>query len=62
MQHKWAPAGGKIRGIVFFCVGYGETNLWFPRERAVKFVREGFVVHSVDYEGMGRSDGKSSHF
>mmetsp|Transcript_28892 Transcript_28892/g.56716 ORF Transcript_28892/g.56716 Transcript_28892/m.56716 type:complete len:365 (+) Transcript_28892:15-1109(+) len=55
---KWAPSQlDKVKGVVFMCNGYSDSSSWMPSITATKLAQSGYAVHSLDYEGHGKSDG-----
>jgi len=54
---RFKPVGVKPKGVIFLCHGYAETTLWFFRDIALDYVKEGYACVGIDYEGHGKSDG-----
>lgn len=57
--YLWKPEG-KPKALINLVHGFGEYmeryNHW-----AMRFVEKGYVVHSIDNRGHGKSDGKRGH-
>ena len=57
--YLWKPEG-KPKALINIVHGFGEYmeryNHW-----AMRFVEKGYVVHSIDNRGHGKSDGKRGH-
>lgn len=54
---QWLPANGVLRGIVFYCHGYGDTCAYFFEDVAMRLTRAQYAVVGMDYEGHGQSQG-----
>lgn len=46
-----------IRGVIFLCHGYMDNSSFLKRIGYQRFVKQGFAVVMIEYEGHGRSDG-----
>jgi len=53
------PRYQEVKAVICFCHGYSDNASFLARYENLRFVREGFAVVSVEYEGHGRSDGPS---
>uniref|UniRef100_A0A1D1YQS2 Monoglyceride lipase n=2 Tax=Anthurium amnicola TaxID=1678845 RepID=A0A1D1YQS2_9ARAE len=53
----WVPGNSKIKALVCFCHGYGDTCTFFFEGIARKLASSGFGVFAMDYPGFGLSDG-----
>lgn len=49
-----------IRGVIFLCHGYMDNSSFLKRIQYQRFVKKGFAVVMIEYEGHGRSDGPNS--
>lgn len=49
-----------IRGAIFFCHGYMDNSSFLKRIEYQRFVKRGFAVIMIEYEGHGRSDGPNT--
>lgn len=54
---EWRPLIGKIKGLVFYCHGYGDCCDYLFDDVAISLAQAGFAVFAMDYEGHGRSQG-----
>ncbi|MQL79190.1 hypothetical protein Taro_011625, partial [Colocasia esculenta] len=54
---SWLPENSKIKALVCFCHGYGDTCTFFFEGIARKLASSGFGVFAMDYPGFGLSDG-----
>eukprot|EP00897_Mesotaenium_endlicherianum_P005458 jgi/Mesen1/4940/ME000247S04220 len=54
---QWLPLNGNLRGLVFYCHGYGDTCNYFFDSVAVELATAQYAVVAVDYEGHGQSQG-----
>ncbi|KAL7520644.1 hypothetical protein ACHAWX_005361 [Stephanocyclus meneghinianus] len=46
-----------IRGVICLCHGYMDNSSFLKRIEYQRFVKKGFAVVMIEYEGHGRSDG-----
>eukprot|EP00545_Synedropsis_sp_CCMP1620_P003076 CAMPEP_0119031150 /NCGR_PEP_ID=MMETSP1176-20130426/41396_1 /TAXON_ID=265551 /ORGANISM="Synedropsis recta cf, Strain CCMP1620" /LENGTH=281 /DNA_ID=CAMNT_0006987537 /DNA_START=311 /DNA_END=1153 /DNA_ORIENTATION=+ len=51
------PKDQEPKAVVFFCHGFGDNAAFMKRHIAFRFVKEGIVVATIEYEGHGSSDG-----
>lgn len=51
------PKDGDIKGVVFFCHGYCDNASFLKRVEYLRYVKQGFALVTIEYEGHGRSDG-----
>ena len=49
-----------IRGIICLCHGYMDNTSFLKRLEYQRFVKAGFAVAMIEYEGHGRSDGTNA--
>lgn len=49
-----------IRGVICLCHGYMDNISFLKRVEYQRFVRKGFAVVMIEYEGHGRSDGPNA--
>ena len=49
-----------VRGVICFCHGYMDNVSFLKRIEYQRFVKNGFAVVMIEYEGHGRSDGINS--
>ena len=49
-----------VRGSIFFCHGYMDNSSFLKRIEYQRFVKKGFAVIMIEYEGHGRSDGPNT--
>ncbi|CAI5489591.1 unnamed protein product [Closterium sp. Naga37s-1] len=54
---QWLPVDGRLRGVVFYCHGYGDTCAYAFEDVAIRLAASGYAVESLDYEGFGLSAG-----
>ncbi|CAN6451627.1 unnamed protein product [Victoria cruziana] len=57
---SWFPppsSNVRIKGVVFFCHGYGDTCTFFFEGIAKRIAAEGYGVFAMDYPGFGLSQG-----
>ncbi|CAN1181238.1 Caffeoylshikimate esterase [Linum perenne] len=56
---SWMPeAGGvRIKGVVCFCHGYGDTCTFFFEGIARRIAASGYAVYALDHPGFGLSEG-----
>uniref|UniRef100_A0A7C9E103 Serine aminopeptidase S33 domain-containing protein n=1 Tax=Opuntia streptacantha TaxID=393608 RepID=A0A7C9E103_OPUST len=55
---SWLPKeGNKVKGVVCFCHGYGDTCTFFFEGIAKRIAGAGYAVFAVDHPGFGLSDG-----
>ncbi|GJP44012.1 hypothetical protein CLOM_g15566 [Closterium sp. NIES-68] len=54
---QWLPIDGRLRGVVFYCHGYGDTCVYAFEDVALRLAASGYAVQSMDYEGFGMSAG-----
>ncbi|KAJ3692377.1 hypothetical protein LUZ60_012727 [Juncus effusus] len=54
---SWLPEASRIKALVCFCHGYGDTCTFFFEGIARKIASEGFGVFAMDYPGFGLSEG-----
>ncbi|KAG9449742.1 hypothetical protein H6P81_009707 [Aristolochia fimbriata] len=54
---SWLPETSRLKAIIFFCHGYGDTCTFFFDGIAKKLASSGFGVFAMDYPGFGLSDG-----
>ncbi|CAI5477697.1 unnamed protein product [Closterium sp. Yama58-4] len=54
---QWLPIDGRLRGVVFYCHGYGDTCAYAFEDVAIRLAAAGYAVESLDYEGFGLSAG-----
>ena len=47
----------QVRGVICFCHGYMDNVSFLKRVEYQRFVKKGFAVVMIEYEGHGRSDG-----
>ena len=47
----------QLKGMIFYCQGYGSYNDWTDMDVALEFTNRGYIVISHDHYGHGRSDG-----
>jgi acylglycerol lipase len=50
----------QVRGVICFCHGYMDNVSFLKRVEYQRFVKKGFAVIMIEYEGHGRSDGIST--
>lgn len=50
-----------VRGVICFCHGYMDNVSFLKRVEYQRFVKKGFAVVMIEYEGHGRSDGVSTY-
>jgi acylglycerol lipase len=61
MTSTMAPKNnGPIRGVICFCHGYMDNPSFLKRIHYQRFVKKGFAVVMIEYEGHGRSDGPNA--
>ncbi|KAK9105752.1 hypothetical protein Scep_022596 [Stephania cephalantha] len=54
----WLPRKGiRLKGIVCFCHGYGDTCTFFFEGIAKRIAASGYGVYSIDHPGFGLSEG-----
>ncbi|CAI5500045.1 unnamed protein product [Closterium sp. Naga37s-1] len=58
---EWLPSDGRLRGVVLFCHGYGETCTYIFEDVAVMLAAAGYALVGVDYEGHGLSAGRHGY-
>jgi len=51
---------GPIRGVICLCHGYMDNVSFLKRVEYQRFVKQGFAVVMIEYEGHGRSDGPNA--
>lgn len=49
-----------IRAVICFCHGYADNASFLKRFQYQRFVKKGFAVVIIEYEGHGRSDGPNA--
>ncbi|KAL7495030.1 hypothetical protein ACHAWT_006507 [Skeletonema menzelii] len=49
-----------VRGVICFCHGYMDNASFLKRVEYQRFVKKGFAVVMIEYEGHGRSDGPNT--
>ncbi|KAG2714984.1 hypothetical protein I3843_03G057900 [Carya illinoinensis] len=54
---SWLPASSRLKALVCFCHGYGDTCTFFCEGIARKLASSGFGVLAMDYPGFGLSEG-----
>ncbi|KAH0991104.1 hypothetical protein GBA52_002587 [Prunus armeniaca] len=55
---SWMPKQGvPIKGVLFFCHGYGDTCVFFFEGIARRIAASGYAVYAMDYPGFGLSEG-----
>ncbi|KAJ8492204.1 hypothetical protein OPV22_013925 [Ensete ventricosum] len=54
---SWLPENCKIKGLVCFCHGYGDTCTFFFEGISKKLASVGYGVFAMDYPGFGLSEG-----
>ncbi|WOL18474.1 hypothetical protein Cni_G27270 [Canna indica] len=54
---SWLPENSKIKGLICFCHGYGDTSTFFFEGIAKKLASAGYGVFAMDYPGFGLSEG-----
>ncbi|GAB4833595.1 hypothetical protein Ancab_031840 [Ancistrocladus abbreviatus] len=55
---SWLPKEGeRIKGVLYFCHGYGDTCTFFFEGIARKIAASGYGVFALDHPGFGLSDG-----
>lgn len=54
---EWYPLAGPIKGLVFYCHGYGATCAYFFDDVAIRLAKAQYAVFGIDNEGHGRSEG-----
>jgi len=57
--YLWEPKENP-KAIINLVHGFGEYSERYD-EWALRFVKEGFVVHAIDYRGHGKSDGRRGY-
>jgi alpha-beta hydrolase superfamily lysophospholipase len=50
----------QVKGVICFCHGYMDNVSFLKRVEYQRFVKKGFAVVMIEYEGHGRSDGIST--
>eukprot|EP00984_Skeletonema_dohrnii_P038445 scaffold41685_cov161-Skeletonema_dohrnii-CCMP3373.AAC.1 len=50
----------QVRGVICFCHGYMDNVSFLKRVEYQRFVKKGFAVVMIEYEGHGRSDGANT--
>ncbi|CAM9744924.1 unnamed protein product [Heterosigma akashiwo] len=56
-SQSFRPNNQEPKGLMLLCHGYAETSLWYFRDIAMDWVKEGYACVALDYEGHGKSDG-----
>ncbi|KAI4321293.1 hypothetical protein MLD38_034694 [Melastoma candidum] len=54
---SWIPVASKPKAVVCYCHGYGDTCTFFFEGIARKLASSGYAVYSMDYPGLGLSEG-----
>ncbi|XP_018816952.1 caffeoylshikimate esterase [Juglans regia] len=54
---SWLPITSRLKALVCFCHGYGDTCTFFCEGIARKLASSGFGVLAMDYPGFGLSEG-----
>nr|CAD1842332.1 unnamed protein product [Ananas comosus var. bracteatus] len=54
---SWLPENSRIKALVCFCHGYGDTCTFFFEGIAKKIASAGYGVFALDYPGFGLSEG-----
>eukprot|EP00850_Spirogloea_muscicola_P017072 SM000143S00737 [mRNA] locus=s143:181514:183990:- [translate_table: standard] len=55
---RWFPQSSiELKGLVFYCHGYGDTCAFFWEDVAIKLAQANYGVFGMDYEGHGQSAG-----
>ncbi|XP_073000587.1 caffeoylshikimate esterase-like isoform X1 [Typha latifolia] len=54
---SWLPEESRLKALVFFCHGYGDTCTFFFEGIAKKIASAGYGVFALDYPGFGLSEG-----
>ncbi|XP_010916377.1 caffeoylshikimate esterase isoform X1 [Elaeis guineensis] len=54
---SWLPEGSKMKALICFCHGYGDTCTFFFEGIAKKLATSGYGVFALDYPGFGLSEG-----
>ncbi|XP_072959328.1 caffeoylshikimate esterase-like isoform X1 [Typha angustifolia] len=53
----WLPENSRIKALVCFCHGYGDTCTFFCEGFAKRIASAGYGVFALDYPGFGLSEG-----
>ncbi|KAG0612682.1 hypothetical protein M758_6G045600 [Ceratodon purpureus] len=58
---SWVPEGGRVRGVVCVCHGYGADAGWLVQLSCIAIAKEGYAVYAIDHQGHGKSEGLKGH-
>lgn len=56
-KKSWFPENCRLKGLVCFCHGYGDTCTFFFEGISKKIASAGYGVFAMDYPGFGLSEG-----
>ncbi|KAE8669228.1 hypothetical protein F3Y22_tig00112249pilonHSYRG00075 [Hibiscus syriacus] len=54
---KWVPKRDEPKALIFICHGYAMECSITMSSTAIRFVKEGYAVYGIDYQGHGKSSG-----
>eukprot|EP00249_Psilotum_nudum_P015742 c254_g1_i1 orf=331-1323(-) len=58
---SWRPTSARLTGVVLILHGFTVDSSWTVQLTAVGIAKRGFSVHALDFEGHGRSEGRTAY-